>query len=280
MTSTGKSNTDLIAEAVSAIGPWRAWLGNKRGEIQGQIVQMHAAAVPPTNESALATRLRSITMPTTGGIPTPADVPTVAQDTADADTTATTDTASAHATVPDGAGETDSAGNPSVPEEPIGMPSTPSTGRTTTCSPSLPTLQNASEAQAYLETVFTATPPHTLPPRVVTAWEGRTTDTKYNARMLIGAKEAGVLSAELAHAVSAMIAFDSEFAAMYALYPEGLYKELFDIGLGEHGPTNDEADQAELAADGDTEKGEGDEEEAETEQEWGFPGEDTHERPF
>ena len=214
-------------------------------------------------------------MPTTGVIPTPTDVPTVAQDTADTDPTATTDTASAHATVPDGAGETDSAGT--ISEEPISVPSTPSAGRTTTSTLSLPTLQNAEEAHAYLETVFTATPPHTLPPRVVTAWEGRTADTKYNARMLIGAQEAGVLSAELAHAVTAMITFDAEFGAVYQLYEQGLYKELFDIGLGEHGPTDDEeddTDEAEQDEDGDTE------EEAETEQQWGFPGEDTHERPF
>ncbi len=290
MSSTGKSNTEVIAEAVSAIGPWLAWIGAKRVEVRGQIAQMQVSAtVPPPHESALATRLRSIALPTTGRMPaSEGDLPPdVTSSTVTADSAASAaDMSSAVVPQSDPNAPADAAdmshvsrSATSAPEEPV---------RSQASSPSitaLPTLQNQPEAQAYLETVFTATSPHTLLPRVVAAWEGRTADPEYNARMLIGAKEAGVLSADLAHAVRAMVAFDNEFAAAYALY-EGGYKELFDIGLGGSGPTDDVADDVadedtaeEEADDGDADEGD-DEEAEEEERQWGFPGEDEHESPF
>ena len=282
MTSTGRSNNDVIAETVAAIGPFKAWMGNKRAEIQGQIAQMQAAAATatPTSDSSLASRFRQLGLPQRNGGAGSAPLPAAPEDSAGVDTTvtATGDTQSTHATTSEGVAETADAAHVALPEEPVSVPSTPAAEDATTTTAALPPLQSVAEAQVYLETVFAATPPQTLPPRVISAWEGRTADARYNARMLIGAKEAGVLSAGLTHAVSGMIAFDSEFATVYQLY-EGGYKELFDIGLGGSGPTDDEADDgdedaAEGEADDDADEGE------EEERQWGFPGEDSRESPF
>ncbi len=296
MSSTGKSNTEVIAEAVSAIGPWQAWIAAKRVEVQGQIAQMQTASGAPatgTHDSPLTARLRSVVFPGTSTLPTATGAP---------DTDTTTDTANStlphadlHSTLVEGGDPnaadtsqaTRSAGSGAAREEPVtGSPA----GDTTSTTPTPGRApQTPKEAQAHLEAVFAATPPHTLPPVVVAAWAERGHHSLQCAKVLVAAQDAGLLPDALAQAVTHMIGYDKQFAAVLNAYGLNLYPDLVGIfPAPAHGPDEDAEEDAggdggeRDEDDADAAEGEGDENEgeAEAEKQWGFPGEDSLESPF
>ena len=286
MTGTGKSSTEIVAEAVGAIGPYMAWIANKRAEIQGQIAQMQAAASTGTaTDSPLAARLRGVALPTTDNLPT---------SEGESHPDATTSTVIAARALPQAdtppapesdthtPAEAEGAPQTATPAEPVRVPEGSSTtqpvstGTSETTSLNAP--QNQKEAQAHLEAAFAATPPHTLPPVVVEAWAERRSDSRQCAKLLIAAQDAGLLPDALAQAVTTMIAWDDEFTAVSHAYADNMFSDL--VGVFPATVQGPDADGAEDNGEGQNEEDDAGDGDQEAEAQYGFPGEDQQEDLF
>lgn len=225
-----KGSSDLMAEAVAAIGPYTAFLARKRAEVRAQIAGMQGAgvAIDPTptgvmpemqdmNPSAPETlSVAGSSAAVTGSV-----APPVTGDL-------TTGTLPATAT-PEG-DEPASALfhlNP-LSGEAMTVPdlATPPTPDTTVPEGAAP--RTVAEAQAALDRVLSTQVVASLPPTLQQAWANRRTDPARWIRLLISADDAEVLPDAVAQAVAGLVEWDTDYRDAFEVFVSGQYPELFE----------------------------------------------------